>query len=376
MDVLPLIFEPIFKRRVWGGRRLETCLQKKLPLDDPIGESWEVADLEGDQSVVAVGPHAGKTFAEMIQWWGADLLGRAALIDGRFPLLLKFLDAAQPLSVQVHPSEEQARLAGGTVRMKNEAWYVIDAAPESWILRGLKDGVDAEELRRAIGAGRIETVMNRIPARRGHAYYLPSGTPHALGPGVLVAEVQTPSDVTYRLFDWNRVEPATGQPRDLHVELALSSMRYEAVPPQTEHPQHLASVWTSITSLVRCESFVVERVRMAAGVEQPIPHEELVIWMMLEGSGRVTCRGLKDPMSLGIGNTIVLPAGLKDARISVDETSLFLEVTLPIASSLEGFTRPDIAPFGIGPDRSVVKLGLPPVRSPFSPDAEPRNKLN
>jgi len=341
MGVFPVIFEPILKPKLWGGRRLETVLGKPLPPGLSIGESWELADLEDDRSQVASGPAKGKTLSRLVADWGTELTGRAPLVAGRFPLLIKFLDAVEPLSVQVHPTEEIAARLGGTVRVKHEAWYVIDAAPDALIYRGLRPGVGEAELRRVIEEGRVESVLNRIPARKGHCFYLPSGTVHALGAGVLVAEVQTPSDVTYRLYDWDRIDPATGQRRELHIEQALECVRYEPVPPESEKPQHLASVWTSVTSLVRCEAFVVERVRMAEGVEQPIPHAEMVIWMVIEGRGLIYCKDLDRPLGFARGDTVLLPAGMREGRVRADGNCLWLEVTVPIASSLAGYDRPD-----------------------------------
>jgi len=241
------VFEPIFKPRIWGGRRMEALLDKKLPPEVAIGESWEVVDLEDEESVVAAGPGKGKKLGELVQSWGDDLLGRAGLIQGRFPLLIKFRDAKEALSIQVHPDEATARRLGGRVRVKHEAWYVIDARPEAFIYRGLREGVNADELRRAVDEDCVVSVLNRIPARKGHCYTLPSGTVHALGGGVTVAEVQTPSEVTYRLYDWNRVDAATGRRRELHIEEALACVSYGQSLPE-EPPQHTASVWTSVTS--------------------------------------------------------------------------------------------------------------------------------
>ena len=145
--VHPLVFEPLFKPRIWGGRRLETLLNKRLPPGVAIGESWEVVDLEEEQSVVAAGPARGKGLSELVQGWGVDLLGRAELPAGRYPLLIKFLDARESLSVQVHPDEATVRRLGGRVRVKHEAWYVIDAQPDAFIYRGLREGVDADAVR-------------------------------------------------------------------------------------------------------------------------------------------------------------------------------------------------------------------------------------
>ncbi len=338
--VYPIVFEPIFKPRIWGGRRLEALLEKRLPPAAAIGESWEVVDLEDEQSVVAAGPGKGKTLGELVKSWGVELLGRAGLFEGRFPLLIKFLDAKEALSVQVHPNEAMAQRLGGRVRVKHEAWYVIDARPEAFIYRGLAEGVDGDALRQALQENRVESVLNRVPARKGHCYYLPSGTVHALGGGVTVAEVQTPSDVTYRLYDWNRIDAATGRRREIRVDEALACASYGTSFPE-EPPQHTASVWTSVTSLVRCESFVIERVRMVDGVEMEIPYSEMVIWIVLEGRGSIACEGLAEPLSFGVGDTVVIPAGLKKGRVITNANSMWLEVSVPIASSLTGFDRPD-----------------------------------
>ena len=161
-----------------------------------------MADLPDDQSVVSDGPAKGKTLSQLVAEWGEGLLGHASAVEGRFPLLLKYLDANQHLSVQVHPDEEFAKQAGGKVRPKHEAWYVLEAEPDGCIYRGLVDGVDRAAFEEALKSGSAEKLLKRINVRPGHCYYLPAGTVHALGAGVVVAEVQIPSETTYRLFDW------------------------------------------------------------------------------------------------------------------------------------------------------------------------------
>ena len=341
MDVFPLIFEPIFKPRIWGGRSLERLLGKRLPEGELIGESWEVADLEDDQSIVAQGPAKGKTLGELVRTWGKELLGGASLFEGRFPLLIKYLDARETLSVQVHPDEATARRLGGRVRVKNEAWYIIDAAPDGAIYRGLRKGVDADALKRAVAEGRVEEVLNRIAARKGHCYYLPSGTVHALGAGVVVAEVQTPSDVTYRLYDWNRVDPSTGRGRELHLEEALGCISHDPTPLAVEQPEHVAAVWTSVTSLLRCPSFVIERIRMPEGVEHELPYLEMVIWTVLEGCGRITFAGSASPVAFEAGDTVLIPAGLSSGRVVALQNCCWLEITIPIPSRLKDLTPAD-----------------------------------
>ena len=331
MKPCPVVFKPIFKPRIWGGRRLESLLDKKLPPDVAVGESWEAVDLEADQSVVAGGPAKGKRLGDLVRLWGADLLGEAALFEGRFPLLIKYLDAHQNLSVQVHPDAAQAERLGGAVRIKNEAWYVLEAGAGACIYRGLADGVDEAAFRRGIETGHCAELLRRIPVKAGQCYYLPSGTVHALGAGVVVAEVQTPSDVTYRVFDWNRVDGATGQPRQLHIDEALACIDFSHQPIRGEERSHVASVWTTVTRLVTSESFIIERVKMIEGFDQEIPYAQLVVWMVLEGEGVVRFDGGGSKLSFKRGDTVVLPANLPDARLTLLSDCTWLEVTLPPA---------------------------------------------
>ncbi len=336
MNVCPLIFEPIFKPKIWGGRKLDTILGKSLPAGEMIGESWELADLEDDQSIVSAGSARGRTLEQLVKEWGTDLLGRAVLFEGRFPLLIKFLDANDTLSVQVHPDEATARRLGGRVRLKNEAWYVIDADANGCIYRGVNEGVDAEEFRRAVQENRIEAALKRTSVGKGDCYYLPSGTVHALGAGVLVAEVQTPSDITYRVYDWDRIDQTTGKPRELHLQQALECISYETGPVPGEEKRHVADVWTTVTSLVRCESFVIERIRAIEGIDQPVSYQEMAIWITLEGRASLSCAGAPEPLHFGVGSTVLLPAGLHDTRVQTYADSMWLEVTVPIPGPTGG----------------------------------------
>jgi mannose-6-phosphate isomerase len=338
VPVHPLIFEPIFKHRIWGGRTLETAFGKTLPPREPIGESWELADLPEDKSIVATGPMAGRRLGDIVREWGSDLTGRAPLFEGSFPLLIKLLDAKTDLSVQVHPNEATAERLG--VRLKHEAWYVIASTADACIYKGLKPGVTADSFRAAIQDGTCADLLNRIPVKPGQCYYLPSGTVHALGGGILVAEIQTPSDVTYRVFDWNRVDAQTGQPRQLHIDEAMGCINFETATPDDEPRSHVASYWTTVTRLAHCESFTIEKVRMVAGVEQAIPYAEPVVWTVLSGQGQIMYDGDQHTLAFSKGQTVLLPAALDDARVRVDEDTVWLETTVPTPSNLAGIPRP------------------------------------
>lgn len=359
MSVCPLVFAPIFKPKIWGGRRLETLLGKQLDTDDPVGESWEVADLENDQSVVRDGLAKGKTLGQLVADWGSDLVGRAPLFEGRFPLLIKFLDAHQHLSVQVHPDEAMAKKLGGSVRVKHEAWYILHAEPDGCIYRGFADEVTREDYVRAIENGTAADLLKHIPVKTGQCYYLPSGTIHALGAGVIVAEVQTPSDVTYRVYDWDRVDPVTSKGRELHIDQALECIRFEPDDGSQQERSHVASVWTTVTRICTCESFIIEQVRMVEGVEQPIPTGELMIWIMLEGQAEILEGGGKPWLAFGPGDTVVIPAGLGDAVIKASTKCVWLEVTIPLPSDLADFPKPDRAELNEPEDGGLVQVNVP-----------------
>ncbi len=329
MELCPLVFEPILKPKIWGGRRLASCLNKSLPPEVGVGESWEVADLEEDQSVARGGPARGRTLGELVKEWGPDLLGPAALVDNRFPLLIKYLDAREHLSVQVHPGQAMARRLGGSVRVKNEAWYVIAADNNGCIYRGFQPGVTHADFRAAIENHTVESILKRIPVKAGRGYFLPSGTVHALGAGVLVAEVQTPSDITYRVWDWGRSDPSTGRGRELHIPEALECASFEPVDPATEKRSHVATVWSTATRLITCESFIIERVHIIDGIDQSLPRGHLAVWMMLEGRARITYSPTAEPCEFVGGDTVVLPAALDHARVQTDMDCVWLEVTLP-----------------------------------------------
>ncbi len=335
--VHPLIFTPLFRPKVWGGRNLERLLAKRLPPNEPIGESWECADLDEGQSVVAAGPLTGRTLHQLVEEWGTDLLGRAPLAGGRFPLLIKFLDAVQPLSVQVHPDAATAAAIGGAARPKEEMFYVIDAAPDGFIYNGLRPGTTRDDLAEAVGTNEVDTLLQRIPARPGQSFHVPPGTLHALGRGVVVAEVETPSDTTYRLYDWGRTR--TGKDAGLHVEQALRSVRFDAAP-SVRPRSHVGGLFTTVTRLVECPAFIVEKVRFVEGMEMEIPYAELVVWIVLTGRGAVHYSPNRtQPFSTG--DVVVLPAALKDGKVKTETDCVWLEVTVPVASDLAGLPHPD-----------------------------------
>jgi mannose-6-phosphate isomerase len=219
----PLIFEPIFMERVWGGRRLEEVYGKKLPAGIRIGESWEIVDRPEAQSVVRSGPFRGKTLHDLWLNHRHEIFGEVADAS-RFPLLIKLLDAREKLSVQVHPHNELAKQLGGEA--KTEFWYIADADPDAELFVGLREGSSREKFEKALNRGEVADHVHRIAVRTGDAMFLPSGRVHAIGAGNLIVEIQQNSDTTYRVFDWNR-KGTDGKPRQLHVEQSLRCIDFD-----------------------------------------------------------------------------------------------------------------------------------------------------
>jgi mannose-6-phosphate isomerase len=337
--VYPLKFVPVFQNRLWGGQKLRTVLGRPIGGDlqrAAIGESWELADLPAGtvkadstgaaadgslSSVIANGPWAGRSLHEVLA--KGDLPFESPnLKGGRFPLLIKYLDAAQDLSVQVHPDEAYCRSHPGT-NLKSEAWYIWHAEPGAKIYKGVKAGVTKEAFRAALKTGQVTPLLNAIPVRAGDCHYLPGGTVHALGSGLLIAEVQTPSDTTFRVFDWNRLTP-DGKPRTLHVEEALECIEFAS--PVAEGLT--ATSTAGVERLAGCAHFTIDRVETARDVQRPLG-SEMAVWIILRGQGVIHVEGFM-PMAFARGDTLLLPAGMKNAEFSTVVDCSWLEVRVPL----------------------------------------------
>lgn len=308
----PLPLSPLFYEKVWGGRALER-LGKALPPAKPIGESWELADMPttsasgagggAARTPVASGPFAGRSLCELVQQDARAMLGPSKLAEGgAFPLLVKFLDARENLSVQVHPSPAYAH-ANPSCKLKTECWYILDAQPGAVIYKGIKPGTTPDAFARAIERGTVAELMIAVPAVPGECHNLPSGTCHALGAGVLVAEVQTPSDTTFRVFDWGR----TG--RELHVQQALACIDFGPAPAGAR-----LATGADHARLVTTEFFTLDQLRPRAGSALPIGAEgdrdgRAYAITLLDGAGtlRDTAGAFADVPILR-GQTVLVPA--------------------------------------------------------------------
>lgn len=326
----PVVFEPLFMQRIWGGRRLESLFGKALPADVPIGESWELVDLPDYQSVATSEPVRGKTISELIAEWGDDLIASASLHQGRFPLMVKFLDARDVLSVQVHPDEQAAEKLGDQAVAKHEAWYIMEADEDAVIYRDFIEDTTRRKLLRALKDGKVDRLLKKIPVSPGQCYYLPAGTVHALGAGVVLAEVQTPSDTTYRLFDWNRTDD--GQPRELHVEQALECVNYQPVNPAHERRSHHAQLFDRITRLVTSPHFTISQLHVIEGGDREFDIAAATVWIIQAGAGSIVY-GDGRTQAIRAGDVVLLPAALGHINLAVDRDLEWLQVHLPAASS-------------------------------------------
>lgn len=326
----PLLFEPILQTKPWGGRRLER-FGKALPPDDPIGESWELSDLPEGRSVIRNGPLAGSTLAAALEAERAGLLGPADRSpDGGFPLLIKYLDATANLSVQVHPSPAYAR-DHPEAHLKSEAWVVLDAEPGAVIYAGLRPGVTAARFRDAIGDGTVVDLLRTVPAVPGQCLYLPSGTCHALGAGIVVAEIQTASDTTFRVYDWGR------EGRALHVDQAMQCIDFaQTSPPEpTAGSPPIDTDAARSARLLRTEHFGLEMITLRKNAVVPIVSNGLPeVWMVLGGAVRIS-NSSGPSVDVGLGDTVLIPAGSTQPSAAAPASDArILRITLP--SALDG----------------------------------------
>lgn len=253
IKLYPFRFKPLFRQYIWGGRRLESMLGKPLGDGDNYAESWEVSDHGRDQSVIAYGPLEGIALGEIVRRYPGDLYGSHVSPVASFPLLFKFLDAQKRLSVQVHPTDEEAAQLDPPDLGKTEAWYVIHAEPGSKIWSGLKRGFDQLALEREVQRDTCELCLHQWEPMPGDCVFIPAGTVHAVGEGLVIAELQQSSDTTFRLFDWNRVA-ADGKPRPLQIEQALRVIDYQQGPVGAVEPSVTSRPY--VQRLVECDKFV------------------------------------------------------------------------------------------------------------------------
>lgn len=309
--VEPIVFEPLYMQRVWGGRELEKQYGRTLPDGAPYGESWEIVDREKEQSVVRGGAFAGKTLHELWTRHRDEVFGAGLPESARFPVLIKVLDARDDLSIQVHPPVHLAAELGG--EPKTEMWYIAGADAGAKLYVGLKNGVTRADFEQAIQDGTVADRVHAVEPKAGESIFIPSGRLHAIGAGFLIHEIQQNSDTTYRVFDWNRVG-LDGKPRELHVEESLASIDFGDFEPGMDAPDG--------TVIAECDYFRVEKLVLGAG-ESAGNREVGRFSIFSVAEGDVACGG----SAFTKGDFFLLPKG--EGKVIANGDSVVLRTTLP-----------------------------------------------
>ncbi|MCC6492692.1 MAG: class I mannose-6-phosphate isomerase [Pirellulales bacterium] len=315
-------FRPLFRRYLWGGRRLGTVLGRPIGDGEDYAESWELVDRGNDQSIVASGPFAGWTLNELIMHHGSDVVGSHWAAIDRFPLLMKFLDCNHTLSVQVHPNDEQAAKLTPPDLGKTEAWVVLATEPGSRMYAGLRQGVTPAELEAGVRSGDVLPLLHWFEPQVGDCVFIPAGAVHALGAGLLIAEVQQASDTTYRLFDWNRLD-AQGRPRQLHVDESLAMVDYSLGPIKPQSPRRVGS---GRDRLVDCDKFVIDRCRPS---QSTVVGGDDRFHLLVVVSGVINVLTEQGQSPLAYGQTALLPAAAGAIPVQSQAGGAVLDIYLP-----------------------------------------------
>lgn len=309
MKFYPLQFEPILKERIWGGEKLKTVLHK--PITSKItGESWELSTVEGDVSVVANGEWKGKSLTTLIDDFPNEILGTKvhARFGKQFPLLFKYLDAREDLSIQVHPNDELARKRHNSFG-KTEMWYVMQADVDARIIVGFKEKSNPAEYLENLKNKTLLSLLDDVKVNAGDVFFLETGTVHAIGAGLVVAEIQQTSDITYRLYDFDRVD-AQGKTRELHVDLALEAINYNKIETKKEYSQNV----NQSNTVVDCPYFTTNFIPLDGVISASKSGETFTVYMCVEGAFEIMYDNSK--MLYVKGDTVLLPAGMNSFALS------------------------------------------------------------
>jgi mannose-6-phosphate isomerase len=307
MKLYPLQFTPLYKYRIWGGEKLKTELNKQYT-EENIGESWEISDVSGDETVVAEGALKGKTLRDLIKEFKGDFVGQTVYekFGEDFPLLIKFIDAKTPLSIQVHPSNEVAKKRHNSFG-KNEMWYVMQADDDAELIVGFDEKIDKEQYNKHLENNTILNVMHHEDVQKGDTFYIPTGRVHAIGSGVLLAEIQQTSNITYRIYDYDRVDEKTGDKRELHNDLAIDVIDYEVY--ESYKTKYEFKKNTS-NKLVHSPYFRTNILDISDTVEKDYSYiDSFIIYMCVEGSAEIISN--ENIFLLNTGETILIPANNK-----------------------------------------------------------------
>ncbi len=317
----PLKFEPILKQTLWGGDKIISFKQLNDTRTE-VGESWEISAVEGSESIVAEGPDKGMTLTEVLSKYREELLGEAnyARFGVKFPLLVKFIDARQDLSIQVHPGDEVAAERHNSFG-KTEMWYVVDADENAELIIGFSKDCSRDEYMDALDDNKVEELLQHVPVKKGDVFFIPAGLVHAIGKGVVVAEIQQSSDVTYRIYDYKRVDD-NGNERELHTEQALDVINFDA----SENPKTAYQVIPNdITPLVSCDYFTTNLIQFDTALIRNYGHlDSFIAYMCLEGSFIIEANDEKTVVNKG--DTVLIPASIDEIGLTPHDKVTLLEV--------------------------------------------------
>jgi len=321
-ELYPLKFNAIYKDYIWGGRNLEK-LGKIIGQEEIVAESWEVADHDEDVSIVKNGHLEGKSLRELIELYGEDICPKTD--NGRFPIIMKYLDANKRLSVQVHPDDEYARTHESPLELgKNECWFILDAPPGAELILGIKKGLTKEDFKKLIEENRLEEGLNRLPISRGDFIFIRSGTVHALLEGVVVCEILQNSDTTYRLYDWGRVGQ-DGQPRPLQIDKALDVINFPRVIDYEKHMKDLVIDYDKesmniAVNLIRCKYFNIDYLHYIREFDLTVEGHHFHTLNVLSGSGEIVYNYGKIPIRQG--ETVLVPQPVQRYTIKTHEIEM------------------------------------------------------
>lgn len=308
LHIYPLVFEPILKERIWGGTKLKTVFDKPIQ-SETTGESWELSTVPGDISRIAVGEYQGKLLSELISQYPEEILGEAVhkKFGTEFPLLFKFIDAKDDLSIQVHPNDELAKKRHNSFG-KTEMWYVMQADENAKIVVGFKEKSSKEKYLKNLEDKTLLSILEEITVKKGDVFFLETGTIHAIGAGIVIAEIQQTSDITYRVYDWDRVD-AEGKSRELHIDLALDAINYD----RTDTKRTYTQEENKNNPVVICPYFTTDYLPLNGKIEIKKQHESFTVYMCMEGDFKVKYN--ETVSNYKKGDTVLLPAAMQEYEL-------------------------------------------------------------
>lgn len=309
MKLYPLQFEPILKDRIWGGTKLKTYLNKPI-VSEITGESWEISTVENDVSIIANGVFKGKSLNELINDFPEQVLGTKVFeqFGKQFPLLFKYLDAREDLSIQVHPNDELAAKRHNSFG-KTEMWYVMQADDEARLIVGFKEKSSSEEYIQHLENKTLLNILDTKKVKKGDVFFLETGTVHAIGAGTVIAEIQQTSDITYRLYDFDRVD-ANGNTRELHVDLALEAINYDKVEAQKEY----LKIENTSNEVVDCSYFTTNFIPLNGNLNVNKNQNSFTVYMCVDGDFELILN--EEKYNYKKGDTVLIPASLTDFQLS------------------------------------------------------------